>query len=77
MAFVRNAANAVFWVVMVQAVIGLGKLYGFAGLLAVILFAYQVFALICAEEFCNGCTPPGASRACSSRAWAADGAQGP
>ena len=25
MAFVRNAANAVFWVVMVQAVIGLGK----------------------------------------------------
>jgi K+-transporting ATPase KdpF subunit len=32
-------------------VIGLDVLYGFAGLVAVILFAYLVFALICAEEF--------------------------
>ena len=32
-------------------VIGLEVLYGFGGLLAVILFAYLVFALICAEEF--------------------------
>jgi len=32
-------------------VIGLDALYGFAGLIAVILFAYLVFALICAEEF--------------------------
>jgi len=32
-------------------VIGLEILYGFGGLLAVILFAYLVFALICAEEF--------------------------
>lgn len=32
-------------------VIGLDVLYGFAGLLAVILFAYLVFALLCAEEF--------------------------
>lgn len=31
--------------------IGLDVLYGFAGLLAVILFAYLVFALLCAEEF--------------------------
>jgi K+-transporting ATPase ATPase F chain len=31
--------------------IGLDVLDGFAGLLAVILFAYLVFALICAEEF--------------------------
>jgi len=31
--------------------IGLEVLYGFAGLLTVILFAYLVFALICAEEF--------------------------
>ena len=32
-------------------VIDLEVLYGFAGLLAVVLFAYLVFALICAEEF--------------------------
>ena len=32
-------------------VISLEVLYGFAGLVAVILFAYLVFALICAEEF--------------------------
>lgn len=31
--------------------ISLDVLYGFAGLVAVILFAYLVFALICAEEF--------------------------
>ncbi len=31
--------------------IGLDVLYGLGGLLAVILFAYLVFALICAEEF--------------------------
>ena len=31
--------------------IGLEALYGFAGLLTVILFAYLVFALICAEKF--------------------------
>jgi len=31
--------------------IGLGALYGFAGLIAVVLLAYLVFALICAEEF--------------------------
>lgn len=31
--------------------ISLGILYGFGGLVAVILFAYLVFALICAEEF--------------------------
>ncbi|MDM0002344.1 K(+)-transporting ATPase subunit F [Variovorax sp. J22P240] len=31
--------------------IGLEILYGFGGLIAVILFAYLVFALICAEEF--------------------------
>jgi K+-transporting ATPase KdpF subunit len=33
------------------AVIGLDVLYGAGGLIAVILFAYLVFALICAEEF--------------------------
>ena len=33
------------------SVIGLEVLYGFGGLIAVILFAYLVFALICAEEF--------------------------
>jgi K+-transporting ATPase KdpF subunit len=32
-------------------VISLQILYGFGGLIAVILFAYLVFALICAEEF--------------------------
>jgi K+-transporting ATPase ATPase F chain len=32
-------------------VIGLDVLYGFAGIVAVVLFAYLVFALICAEEF--------------------------
>ncbi|MDP9902020.1 MULTISPECIES: K(+)-transporting ATPase subunit F [Variovorax] len=31
--------------------IGLDVLYGAGGLIAVILFAYLVFALICAEEF--------------------------
>lgn len=31
--------------------IGLEVLYGFGGLIAVILFAYLVFALICAERF--------------------------
>ena len=31
--------------------IGLDVLYGLGGLVAVILFAYLVFALICAEEF--------------------------
>lgn len=31
--------------------IGLEALYGVAALVAVILFAYLVFALICAEEF--------------------------
>lgn len=31
--------------------IGLDVLYGAAGLLAVLLLAYLVFALICAEEF--------------------------
>ena len=33
------------------AVISLEVLYGFGGLIAVMLFAYLVFALICAEEF--------------------------
>lgn len=32
-------------------VISLQMLYGFGGLIAVLLFAYLVFALICAEEF--------------------------
>jgi K+-transporting ATPase KdpF subunit len=32
-------------------VIGLDVLYGAGGMIAVILFAYLVFALICAEEF--------------------------
>lgn len=32
-------------------VIGLEVLYGLAGLIAIALFAYLVFALICAEEF--------------------------
>lgn len=31
--------------------IGLDVLYGLGALVAVILFAYLVFALICAEEF--------------------------
>ncbi|KAF1071511.1 ATPase [Variovorax paradoxus] len=31
--------------------IGLDVLYGFGALIAVVLFAYLVFALICAEEF--------------------------
>ncbi len=31
--------------------IGLEVLYGAGGLIAVLLFAYLVFALICAEEF--------------------------
>lgn len=31
--------------------IGLEVLYGFAGLCAVLLLAYLVYALICAEEF--------------------------
>lgn len=31
--------------------IGLDVLYGAGGLIAVLLFAYLVFALICAEEF--------------------------
>jgi len=31
--------------------IGLEVLYGFGGLIAVLLFAYLVFALICAEAF--------------------------
>lgn len=33
------------------AVIALEALYGLGALIAVILFAYLVFALICAEEF--------------------------
>jgi len=32
-------------------VIPLEALYGFGGLLAVLLLAYLVFALVCAEEF--------------------------
>jgi K+-transporting ATPase ATPase F chain len=32
-------------------VIALEALYGFGALVAVVLFAYLVFALICAEEF--------------------------
>jgi K+-transporting ATPase KdpF subunit len=32
-------------------VIGLEVLYGLGGLIAVLLLAYLVFALICAEEF--------------------------
>jgi K+-transporting ATPase KdpF subunit len=32
-------------------VISLEVLYGFGALIAVVLFAYLVFALICAEEF--------------------------
>jgi K+-transporting ATPase KdpF subunit len=32
-------------------VIGLEVLYGLGGLIAVLLMAYLVFALICAEEF--------------------------
>ena len=31
--------------------IGLEVLYGFGGFCAVLLFAYLVYALICAEEF--------------------------
>ena len=31
--------------------IGLEVIYGFGGLIVVVLFAYLVFALICAEEF--------------------------
>ena len=31
--------------------ISLEILYGFGGILATVLFAYLVFALICAEEF--------------------------
>jgi len=31
--------------------IGLEALYGLGALIAIILFAYLVFALICAEEF--------------------------
>lgn len=31
--------------------ISLDMLYGLGGLIAVLLFAYLVFALICAEEF--------------------------
>ncbi len=31
--------------------IGLDVLYGFGALIAVVLFAYLVFALICAQEF--------------------------
>ncbi|BEP51239.1 hypothetical protein GmRootV116_49350 [Variovorax sp. V116] len=34
-----------------RIVIGLEALYGFGALVAVVLFAYLVFALICAEEF--------------------------
>ncbi|BEP37839.1 hypothetical protein GmRootV59_48100 [Variovorax sp. V59] len=34
-----------------RIVIGLEALYGFGALVAVLLFAYLVFALICAEEF--------------------------
>ena len=34
-----------------RIVIGLEVLYGFGALVAVVLFAYLVFALICAEEF--------------------------
>ncbi len=30
---------------------GIEVLYGLAGMVAVLLFAYLVFALICAEEF--------------------------
>ncbi len=33
------------------AMISLEVLYGFGGMIAVLLFAYLVFALICAEEF--------------------------
>jgi len=32
-------------------VIGMEVLYGLGGLIAVLLLAYLVFALICAEEF--------------------------
>ncbi|AVS72928.1 MULTISPECIES: K(+)-transporting ATPase subunit F [Comamonadaceae] len=31
--------------------IGIDVLYGFGAIVAVLLFAYLVFALICAEEF--------------------------
>ena len=31
--------------------IGLEVLYGFGGICAILLFAYLVYALICAEEF--------------------------
>jgi K+-transporting ATPase ATPase F chain len=31
--------------------ISLDILYGFGGIITVVLFAYLVFALICAEEF--------------------------
>ena len=31
--------------------ISMEVLYGFGGMLAVLLFAYLVYALICAEEF--------------------------
>ena len=31
--------------------ISLEVLYGFGGIIAIVLFAYLVFALICAEEF--------------------------
>ena len=34
-----------------KIMIGLEVLYGLGGLIAVVLFAYLVFALICAEEF--------------------------
>jgi K+-transporting ATPase KdpF subunit len=34
-----------------RIVISLEALYGFGALIAVVLFAYLVFALICAEEF--------------------------
>ena len=34
-----------------RIVISLEVLYGFGALIAVVLFAYLVFALICAEEF--------------------------
>ena len=31
--------------------IGMEVLYGLGGLIAVVLLAYRIFALICAEEF--------------------------
>ena len=44
----RKDRDGWFWR---AAVIGVEVLYGFGALIAVLLFAYLVFALICAEEF--------------------------